>query len=726
MNKLKFKLVFVLIFLHLTTLSSNDFIVASDTIPTVQMEEYIITASRIDSRLFHTGSSASFIDLNDLSTFAVSGVPQAMAYVPGIHLWSADGAGRDIVTGIRGFHGGGETEYIHVLIDGFPVNRIENSLVNWQMIPLNRIAYIEIMRGGASALYGDAAMGGVINLVTQKYSQPETEIALSYGSFDSYQVYLGHSNQMGPSLFDVYFEYEQTDGFRENGERQSIAFGGKWTHSLTNRTDLTLQSINHIASYNDPGPLTPDPDQWDTKTSLPFYNQDDRDQNSFALMGELKSEFRQHTYTRLSVQYEHQNTNANRTYTQPPLIIDPVDMQPISVYDTTLFGNTKQRDMLSSKFRLAGNVFYQHPNNSFSLGGGAETTFGSFESTVYDLFMGFQNDYQFNYQPWQNIDYNGTGYRMNSAIYINGEIRLFPFLRLIPGLRYDLITDNFDEKTGIDVQEADKTYHAFSPKLSITMITGQGDYYNGSIYFNLGRSFKSPTIYQRTDLQRLNYAMFFEAGPSHQMVVHQADPFANPELDAQTSFNLELGAYQSFQVRNNVKLSLALSGYRTTVDNEIDFDLSSFSYRNIQNSLHQGIESSMNVYYGDWLQAFYHLHLTKSTFNSGPLKGNYLKGVPRSIHQTGISLDFNSGLSVGLSLQANGDMYIDDDNIKTIDSHQVVNSRLSYRFQKTTLSVDLFNVFDSTYHTYGYMVYGTEFLYPAAGRYFSLGLSLSI
>ncbi len=291
-------------------------------------------------------------------------------------------------------------------------------------------------------------------------------------------------------------------------------------------------------------------------------------------------------------------------------------------------------------------------------------------------------------------------------------------------MRYDLISDYFEEKTGVESRDPNKTYHAFSPKVAINVITGDRPKHTGSVFINVGRSFKAPTLYQRTDLQSLNYAMFLEAGPSYHLIIHQASPFANPDLKPQKSNNLEVGTYQNFKFFDDFRVSVALSGYMMRVDDEIDFDLSTFGYRNIQNSLHQGVETSINVFCHNWLQAFFHLNRADVKFDSGPNKGNYLKGVPRRNHQAGLGVDLDNGLSAGLTLQANGEIFIDDENINKIDAHQVLNSRISYQFRKARVSLDVFNVLNSAYSTYGYMIYGTEFLYPAAGRYFKVGLSV--
>src|SRR4030043_232451 len=81
------------------------------------------------------------------------------------------GTGKTASVDIRGF---GETGPLNtlVLVDGRRVNEIDLSGVDWTQIPLDQIERIEILRGPGSVLYGDNAVGGVINIITRKPEKP--------------------------------------------------------------------------------------------------------------------------------------------------------------------------------------------------------------------------------------------------------------------------------------------------------------------------------------------------------------------------------------------------------------------------------------------------------------------------------------------------------------------------------------------------------------------------
>lgn len=89
------------------------------------------------------------------------------------------------VFSIRGF---GTTTNINtlVMVDGIPVNDPYFRILNWGQIPKESIERIEVIRGGgASSLWGNLAMGGVVNIVLREPAPNENSINVSYGSFNT-------------------------------------------------------------------------------------------------------------------------------------------------------------------------------------------------------------------------------------------------------------------------------------------------------------------------------------------------------------------------------------------------------------------------------------------------------------------------------------------------------------------------------------------------------------
>ncbi len=117
-----------------------------------------------------------------------TGVDQIVNRIPGVWL-------PNIPTGqlhptaqpvnIRGF-GTSTTINTLVMVDGVPINDPYFRTINWSAIPKNSVERIEVIRGGgATSLWGNMAMGGVINIVTREPTKTGASADVSYGSYNT-------------------------------------------------------------------------------------------------------------------------------------------------------------------------------------------------------------------------------------------------------------------------------------------------------------------------------------------------------------------------------------------------------------------------------------------------------------------------------------------------------------------------------------------------------------
>jgi len=54
-----------------------------------------------------------------------------------------------------------------LLVDGVPANEGDRGGINWDMLPVDDVERVEVVKGAGSSLYGSAALGGVVNLITR-------------------------------------------------------------------------------------------------------------------------------------------------------------------------------------------------------------------------------------------------------------------------------------------------------------------------------------------------------------------------------------------------------------------------------------------------------------------------------------------------------------------------------------------------------------------------------
>ncbi len=115
------------------------------------------------------GTSTTVITADDITRSPAQTVQEIIAQVPGVQLTSLFGGvnGAQTTVDLRGF-GATAVSNTLILINGRRVNDIDMQGVDLSTIPRDSIQRIEITKGNSGAvLYGDNAMGGVINIVTK-------------------------------------------------------------------------------------------------------------------------------------------------------------------------------------------------------------------------------------------------------------------------------------------------------------------------------------------------------------------------------------------------------------------------------------------------------------------------------------------------------------------------------------------------------------------------------
>ncbi len=100
-----------------------------------------------------------------------------------------------------------------VLLDGVPLNDPFGGWVAWTKVPRESLAGIQVIEGGGAAAWGNAALGGTVQLTTEAPGYPRGRVAASYGSFDTHSVELSASQALGPGTLQLLGRDFSTDGF---------------------------------------------------------------------------------------------------------------------------------------------------------------------------------------------------------------------------------------------------------------------------------------------------------------------------------------------------------------------------------------------------------------------------------------------------------------------------------------------------------------------------------
>ena len=227
--------------LFLIAVSDQQLIMANELNPVV------ISASRVEQPLSDVLSSVSVISRDDIERSQAASLADLLQGEAGFEFGRNGGPGATTSFFLRGQN----STNLVILTDG--VRSQVDAYGNLQLtdIPLHQVDRIEILRGNASALYGDAAIGGVINIFTRKAKATEGAYGqVSVGSLNTSKVFAGYSGKTQGIRYDFNVGENRSDGFsamdsgintRVNPDKDGFRnryFSGRFENQLNN--DLTL------------------------------------------------------------------------------------------------------------------------------------------------------------------------------------------------------------------------------------------------------------------------------------------------------------------------------------------------------------------------------------------------------------------------------------------------------------------------------------------------------
>jgi outer membrane cobalamin receptor len=186
------------------------------TTPPVSLPPVTVSAGR-GSDLEKLDVSTTVLTRAEVQAMPETGVDQIVNRIPGIWTFTVP-TGQLHPTGqpvsIRGF-GSSTTINTLVMVDGVPINDPYFRTVDWSRISKNSVERIEVIRGGgATSLWGNMAMGGVINIVTREPTKTGVAADVSYGSYNTANAETAGTVKVNDSLkVGVGYNHAQSSGY---------------------------------------------------------------------------------------------------------------------------------------------------------------------------------------------------------------------------------------------------------------------------------------------------------------------------------------------------------------------------------------------------------------------------------------------------------------------------------------------------------------------------------
>ncbi|MBW1847424.1 MAG: TonB-dependent receptor, partial [Deltaproteobacteria bacterium] len=221
-----------------------------------RMNEVVVTATRSDQDIKKVPANVTVITEQDIQDSNAKVIADLLRAEEGIVVRDLLGNGKSAQVDMRGF---GETGPYNtlVMVDGRRVNSIDLSGTDWSQIPLDQVERVEIIRGTGSVLYGDNAVGGVINILTKA---PSKEIKVkgkaTFGSYSRDQQEASISGGYQALSGSVFASQDSTDGYRHDNEFKAKDVGAKLFFDPTDIISFHINGSYHEDELDLPGPLT--------------------------------------------------------------------------------------------------------------------------------------------------------------------------------------------------------------------------------------------------------------------------------------------------------------------------------------------------------------------------------------------------------------------------------------------------------------------------------------
>lgn len=225
---------------------------AEEPMPTVS-----ITGARFAADPALTIPGTTVITADDIRRAGVADANEAVRKLGGVHGRTSLDGSPDYQLDLRGFGANGAQNMV-VMLDGVRLSESELGGPNLANIPVETIERIEIVRGGASVLFGEGATGGVIHIVSKRPSGAATHASAraEAGSFGHRDLRLSASHSTaGGFALDAALTRLDTDNYRDHNAFSLRAFSGgaQWRFS-GGRVGLRIDSARQDAEL--PGSLT--------------------------------------------------------------------------------------------------------------------------------------------------------------------------------------------------------------------------------------------------------------------------------------------------------------------------------------------------------------------------------------------------------------------------------------------------------------------------------------
>ncbi len=641
----------------------------------VKMGEVVVTATRDTQEVRKAPANVTVMTSEDIQNSGATTVVEALDKLESIQFRTYSGNPSQAMIDMRGFGGENPFGKTLVMLDGRRMNRTDMSATNWLQIPVNNIEKIEIIRGPGSVLYGDAAIGGVINIITKKgKGKPAFYASVIGGSYGLHDERVGVSGAVDKWTYAVTGENNFSSGYRDRSKYSAQGGGFDVGYSANDLLNLSLGVSFNKVDYQMPGALTKDQMEQDRRQYQPWcYDDDGSDKYTNVNLG-VKSFWGTWGQFEINFLYGKKDLQMN--------------MASWGVYSDTNFDTYG----LTPRYILEKNIFHFH--NKVIVG-----------------FDYYHEPYEKNiFSDRERTAQTGAAdfTRESLGYYIRDEFSLLKNLILTAGYRFEhtSIDGSFEDFSPSDSSFSDtqNTYNAEAYETGVTWIWGK----QSKVFAKYSTVYRIPFVDE--------VASFSGYGNN----------FFLTDIEKEKGASIELGT--EFYPMENLKIGLTI--FRVDMEDEIVFNNTTWINENFDPTRHDGVEVSLSYLRPKYFKIFGNYTYHKATFEDGAYNKKEIPMVPNHMANAGVEIYLPCSITLRPEVQYVSDAFLAGDyynNAEKLDAHTLLNFYAQWKYTSDRLDLTAFlgadNIADVKYASFGSNYgYGSSY-YPMPGRTIKTGIS---
>ncbi len=224
------------------------------------LPELTVTITRVPEPLRRIPAAVSVLDSNDIRRGRPTlGLSESLNELPGVYVANRYNFSLDERLTIRGF--GSRSNFgirgVQILLDGVPQTAPDGQS-QMSNVDLDDVARAEVLRGSASALYGNSS-GGVVSLSTVRAASrgPDVSARLAVGSYGFLKANVLGTGIAGRVAGTLSLSHTDWGGFRQQSAAHftTLALGADWTMSGSTSLAARIRYADQPEAEN-PGALT--------------------------------------------------------------------------------------------------------------------------------------------------------------------------------------------------------------------------------------------------------------------------------------------------------------------------------------------------------------------------------------------------------------------------------------------------------------------------------------